>query len=75
MFQRKVNYVKIFAKQQGMSVKEYKAYMQERIENMKTDPETSDWFYDMFGNKTPTVEQYFDKCAKKAVKVAKKMYR
>ena len=47
MFQRKVNYVKIFAKQNHMSVKEYKAYMQGRIENMKTDPETSDWFYDM----------------------------
>lgn len=72
MFQRKINYVKIFAKQQGMSVKEYKAYMQECIEDMKINPETSDWFYDMFGNKTPTVEKYFDKCSKIAVKRAKR---
>lgn len=59
MFQRKVDFVKIYAKQNGMSVKEYKAYMQACIEDMKTDPETKDWFYDMFGKKTPSVEQYF----------------
>ena len=35
MFERKVDFVKIYAKQNGMSVKEYKAYMQERIEDMK----------------------------------------
>lgn len=75
MFERKVDFMKIYAKQSGMSVKEYKVYMQAHIEDMKNDPETRDWFYDMFGKRTPSVEQYFDKCAKKAVKVAKKMHR
>lgn len=51
MFERKVDFVKIYAKQNEMSVKEYRAYMQERIEDMKTDPETRDWFYEMFERK------------------------
>lgn len=68
MFERKVDFVKIYAKQNGMSVKEYKAYMQACIEDMKTDPETRDWFYEMFGKKTPTVDQYFQACAKAAKK-------
>ena len=72
MFERKVDFVKIYAKQNGMSVKEYKAYMQARIEDMKTDPETRDWFYDMFGKKMPSVEQYFEKCAKAAKKRVKR---
>lgn len=72
MFERKVDFVKIYAKQNGMSVKEYKAYMQARIEDMKTDPETRDWFYEMFGKKTPSVDQYFQVCAKAAKKRAKR---
>lgn len=72
MFERKINYVKIYAKQNGMSVKEYKVYMQARIEDMKTDPETKDWFFKMFGKKTPSVEQYFQACAKAAKKRAKR---
>lgn len=72
MFQRKVDFVKIYAKQNGMSVKEYRAYMQERIEDMKTDPETRDWFYEMFEKKTPSVEQYFQACAKAAKKRIKR---
>ena len=72
MFERKVDFVKIYAKQNGMSVKEYKVYMQARIEDMKTDPETKVWFYEMFGKKTPSVEQYFRACAKAAKKRAKR---
>lgn len=55
MFERKVDFVKIYAKQNGMSVKKYRAYMQACIEDMKTDPETRDWFYDIFGNTTPSI--------------------
>ena len=55
-----------------MSVKEYKSYMQARIENMKTDPETRDWFCNMFGKNTPSVDQYFQACAKAAKKRAKR---
>lgn len=55
-----------------MSVKEYKAYMQERIEDMKTDPETKNWFYAMFGNTTLSVDRYFQVCAKAAKKRAKR---
>ncbi len=72
MFERKVDFVKIYAKQSGMSVKEYKAYMQERIEDMKTDPETKNWFYAMFGNTTLSVDRYFQVCAKAAKKRAKR---
>ena len=75
MFQRKVDFVKIYAKQSGMSVKEYKAYMQVCIEDMKTDPETRDWFYGMFGNKTPSVDQYFQSCVKAAKKQVKRYKR
>lgn len=39
---------------------------------MKTDPETRDWFYEMFGKKTPSVEQYFQACAKGAKKRIKR---
>lgn len=49
-----------------MTVKEYKTYMQARIEGMKTDPETRAWFDDMFGKKTLSVDQYFQACAKMA---------
>lgn len=72
MFERKVDFVKIYAKQNGMSVKEYKAYMQARIEDMKTEPETRAWFHEMFGKKTPSVDQYFQACAKAAKKRAKR---
>lgn len=72
MFERKVDFVKIYAKQSGMSVKEYKAYMQARIEDMKTNPETKDWFYAMFANTTPSVDRYFQACAKAAKKRAKR---
>ena len=63
MFQRKVDFVKIYA------------YMQVRIEDMKTDPETRDWFYGMFGNKTPSVDQYFQSCVKAAKKQVKRYKR
>lgn len=72
MFERKVDFVKIYAKQNEMSVKEYKAYMQARIEDIKTNLETKDWFYDMFGNTTPSVDRYFQVCAKAAKKRAKR---
>lgn len=71
MFERKIDFVKIYAKQNGMFVKEYKNYMQVCIEDMKTDPETRDWFYEMFGKKTPSVDQYFQACTKAAKKRAK----
>ena len=71
MFERKVDFVKIYAKN-GMSVKEYKAYMQACIEDMKTDPETKNWFYAMFGNTTLSVDRYFQGCAKAAKKRAKR---
>ena len=38
MFERKINFVKMYVKQNGMSVKEYRTYMQARIEDMKTRP-------------------------------------
>ena len=38
MFERKINFVKMYVKQNGMSVKEYRTYMQDRIEDMKTRP-------------------------------------
>lgn len=72
MFERKVDFVKIYARQNGMSAKEHKTYMQTRIEDMKTDPETKDWFYEMFGKKTPSVDQYFQACAKAAKKRLKR---
>ena len=38
MFERKINFVKMYVKQNGMSVKEYRTYMQDRIEDMKNRP-------------------------------------
>ena len=46
--------------------------MQACIEDMKTDPETKNWFYAMFGNTTPSVDRYFQVCAKAAKKRAKR---
>ena len=36
MFERKVDFVKIYARQNGMSVKKYRAYMQACIEDMQS---------------------------------------
>lgn len=75
MFERKINFVKMYVKQNGMSVKEYRTYMQARIEDMKTRPKTRDWFYGIFGKKTSSVEQYFQVCAKVAKKRLKRYRR
>ena len=58
--------LKILAKQRGISVKELKIEIEETIEEARTsdDPEQQRLYQKVFGNKTPTPEEFIYKLSK-----------
>lgn len=64
------NVLKTVAQQNGISVNECRHEMELAIEDARNnpDPEIQAYFIKLFGNRTPTPEEFIDKVAKQAIK-------
>lgn len=59
------------AKAEGVSVKEYRQELKDAIQFAKSDPEESGLYYELFGDSTPSPEEFLQKMTLTAIRRTK----
>lgn len=70
LFGRKLDVIEMVAKQHGVSKAEVRREMEFAIESARDnpDPEAQEYFTELFGDRTPTPEEFIQKVSKVASK-------
>ena len=76
LFGRKFDVIEMVAKQQGVSKAEVRREMEFAIADARDnpDPEAQACFTELFGNRTPTPEEFMKKVSKAASKGTRKRF-